>query len=276
MKDNIRIAIVQPKPYPSFDDPRNIGHALQLMEKCRGEQLDVICFPEYFPCLGDREMGSAARKFNSYVIAGIVEEEGGKRYGTATLYNRAGRVAGRQRKFSVGVLERNRVGISPGDGVFRVFETDFGRIGMPVCIDFWGQPEAGRQLSSQGVDIVFNPSLFPVLRGHWKTGALVRAFDNFVPVVGINTADYNAVFGEKRVHQHGGGSFILQPPKMLARDDFNRWANGLDDVENWVLLELDQLEQVCVAEVNLASAARFRIEFFDRFGFKRADERTGM
>jgi predicted amidohydrolase len=270
MKDSIRIAIVQPKPYPSLDDPRNIGHALQLMDKCRGEALDVICFPEYFPCLGDREMGSAARKFSSYVIAGIVEEEGGKRYTTATLYNRSGRVAGRQRKFSIGSVERSRVGISPGDGVFRVFETDFGRIGMPVCIDFWGQPEAARQLSSQGVDIIFNPGLFPVLRGHWKAGAMVRAFDNFVPVVGVNTADYNALFGEKRVHQYGGGSFILQPPKMLSRDDFNRWASGLDNVENWFLAELDELEQVYVGEVNLAGAARFRNEFFERFGFKRA------
>ncbi len=275
MKDNIRIAIVQPKPYPSFDDPRNIGHALQLMEKCRGEQLDVICFPEYFPCLGDREMGSAARRFNSYVIAGIIEEEGGKRYNTATLYNRAGRIVGRQRKLCVGAVERSKIGISPGDGVFRVFETDFARIGMPVSIDFWGQPEAGRQLSRQEVDIVFNPGLFPVLRGHWKTGALVRAFDNFLPVVGINSADYNALIGEKRVHQYGGGSFILQPPKMLARDDFNRWANGLDNIENWVLAELDRLEQVYVADVNLAGAARFRIEFFNRFGFKRSDEQAG-
>ena len=77
MKDNIRIAIIQPKPYPSVDDPRNIGHALQLMEKCQGEELDVICFPECFPFLGERELGSAARKFNSYLIAGMTEEEGG-------------------------------------------------------------------------------------------------------------------------------------------------------------------------------------------------------
>ena len=97
----------------------------------------------------------------------------------------------------------------------------------------------------------------------------MRAFDNFVPVVGVNTADYNALFGEKRVHQHGGGSFTLQPPKMLARDDFNRWARGLDNIEDWVLVELDELEQVHIAEVNLAGARRFRPEFFNRFGFKR-------
>ena len=269
MKENIRIAIIQPKPYPSPEDPRNIGHALQLVEKCRGEELDVVCLPEYFPALGEREIGSAASRLNSYVIAGMIEEEGGKRYNSSVLFNRAGRPTGRQRKFSVGAIERERLGISAGDGVFRVFETDFGKIGIPVGIDFWGQPEAGRQLSYQGVDIVFNPSAFSVLRGHWKTGALVRAFDNFVPVVGINTADYNAMYGEKRVHQHGGGSFILQPPKMLDKDDFNRWARSTNNIENWAVLELDELEQVRVAEVNLASAERFRSEFFNRFGFKK-------
>jgi predicted amidohydrolase len=269
MKDNIRIAIIQPKPYPSMDDPRNIGHALQLMEKCQGEELDVICFPEYFPFLGERELGSAARKFNSYLIAGLAEEEGGMRYNTATIFSRAGRVVGRQRKFNVGALERERLGISSGDGVFRAFTTDFGKIGIPVCIDFWGQPEAGRHLADLGVDIVFNISAFPVLRGHWKTGCMVRAFDNFMPVVGVNTADYNALFGEKRVHQHGGGSFTLQPPRMIAKDDFNRWARGLDNIASWVQVELDQLEQVHIAEVNLTCARRFRGEFFNRFGFKR-------
>lgn len=269
MKDIIRIALIQPKPYPAWDDPRNIGHALQLMEKCRGEDLDVICFPENFPFLGEKEIGSAARKFGAYVIAGIVEEEGGKRYNTATLFNRSGRLVGRQRKFSVGPLEREKLCISGGDGVFRAFATDFGKIGFPVGIDFWGQPEAARQLTDQGADIIFNPSVFSTLRGHWKTGALVRSFDNFVPVAGCNTADYNALFGEKRVHQHGGGSFVVQPPRMLDKDDFQRWARGLDTIESWVQMELDELEQVYMGEVNLATPRRMRAEFFSRFGFLR-------
>ena len=81
MKDSIRIAIIQPKPYPSPEDPRNIGHALLLLEKCSAEELDVVCFPEYFPYAGDREIAAAARKMNAYIIAGMVEEEGGKLLG---------------------------------------------------------------------------------------------------------------------------------------------------------------------------------------------------
>lgn len=269
MKDVIRVAIIQPKPYPSFDDPRNIGHALQLMEGCQGEDVDLICFPEYFPFLGEREIGAAARKYKSYIIAGMVEEEGGVRFNTATLFSPAGRIVGRQRKFNIGTLEREKLGISPGDGVFRAFSTDFGKIGMPVCIDMWGQPEAARQLVDQGADVLFNICVFPILRGHWRTGALVRAFDNFIPIVGVNTADYNAQFGDKRVHQFGGGSFIMHPPRMLDKDDFQRWARGLNDLVNWVQVELDELEQVSIGEVNLVTPRRLRSVFFNRFGFRR-------
>jgi hypothetical protein len=34
-------------------------------------------------------------------------------------------------------------------------------------------------------------------------------------------------------------------------------------------LELDELEQVAIADVNLGTARRFRREFWDRFGFQR-------
>lgn len=268
MKDSIRVALIQPKPYPSFDDPRNIGHALMLLERCRGEKLDVVCLPEYFPYMGEEELASAARKLESYLVAGLVEAEGDKLYNTATLFDRKGNILGRQRKRNVGAMER-KMGIAPGDGVYRAFGTDFGKIGIPVCIDFWGQPEAARQLTDQGVDIIFNGSIFPLLRGHWKTGALVRAFDNFLAVVGVNTSDYNSLLQGKRIHQHGGRSFVLQPPRLLDKDDFSRWLRSLDNVQDWVQVELDDLEQVYCADVNLSTVRRMRREFWNRFGFHR-------
>jgi predicted amidohydrolase len=269
MKDMIRVAIIQPKPYPTFDDPRNIGHALMLLEKCRGEKLDLVCFPEYFPYQGEKELGTAARQLDAYLVAGLVETEGERLFNTATLFDRSGRLFGRQRKRNLGVLEREQLGISPGDGVFRAFTTDFGKIGLPVCIDFWGQPEAGRQLADQGVDLIVNIAIFPILRGHWKHGALVRAFDNFVPVIGVNTADYNALINGRRIHQHGGHSFVIQLPKVLDREDFRRWFKSFDTVGDWVRTELDPLEQVHIVEVDLRTARRFRREFWGRFGFQR-------
>ena len=202
-------------------------------------------------------------------MAGLVESEGDRLYNTATLFDRSGRIFGRQRKRNLGVLEREQMGISPGDGVFRAFTTDFGKIGITVCIDFWGQPEAGKTACRPGVDIIFNIAIFPILRGHWKQGALVRAFDNFVPVVGVNTADYNALINGRRIHQHGGQSFVIQLPKVLDREDFRRWFKGLDATDDWVRTELDQLEQIHIVEVDLRTARRFRREYWDRFGFQR-------
>ena len=168
MKDVIRVALIQPKPYPSFEDPRNIGHAMMLLDKCRGEELDVICFPEYFPYQGEEELAAAARQCRSYIIAGLVESEGDKLYNTATLFDRSGRILGRQRKCNVGALERNQLGISPGDRIYRAFVTDFGKIGIPVCIDFWGQPEAGKQLADQSADIIFNISIVIAFQYYFK------------------------------------------------------------------------------------------------------------
>lgn len=270
MKDTIKVALIQPKPYPSFDDPKNIVQAMMLLDKCRGEKLDVICFPEYFPYQGEEELSDAARRLESYLVAGLVEPEGDRLYNTATLFDRSGRILGRQRKRSVGALERHQLGISPGDGTFKAFSTDFGKVGLPVCIDFWGQPEAARQLAAQDADIVFNISIFPILRDHWKTGATVRAFDHFTPVVGVNTADYNALIQGKRVHQYGGGSFILQPPRMLDKEDFRRWVRSLNNLNDWTRAELDNLEQVYLDEVHLGTSRRFRREFLNRFGFSQS------
>lgn len=269
MKDIVRVAIIQPKPYPSFDDPRNVGHALQLLEKCRGEELDVICFPEYFPYVGERELGGAARDLKAYLVAGLVEAEGDKLYNTATLFDRFGRIQGRQRKHNVTALERDRLGISGASASFQAFATDFGKIGIPVCVDFWGQPEAGRQLAGQGVEIVFNMAMFPVLRDHWVKAASVRAFDNFMAVVGVNNADYNALVDGKRIHQYGGKSFVIAPPKILIKEDFARWFRSLRGVDDWIQVQMGELEQIHVAQINLTSVRRFRQEFFNRLGVLR-------
>lgn len=269
MKDNIRVAMIQPKPYPEFADPRNLGHALMLLEKLRGEPVDLVCFPEYFPYHGEEELAQAARRLETHIVAGLVEQDGDRLYNTATLIDRSGRVLGRQRKRNVGALERDRLGISPGDNIFRAFATDFGKVGIPVCIDFWGQPDAAGQLADQEAEIIFNISIFPILRGHWKTGAMVRAFDNFMPVVGVNTADYNALIDGKHYHQHGGGSFALQPPKLLDRQAFNRWFRSFDNVRDWQLIELEELEQIHLQDINLSTVRRYRRDFWKRFGIER-------
>ena len=269
MKETLRVALVQAKPYPELDDPRNVGHAIKLLEQCRGKNVDVACLPEYFPWAGEEVLADMARRLRCYIVAGLIEIAGDRRYNTATLIDRQGRLVGRQRKVNVGKMERQRLGVVSGDDAFRLFDTDLGRIGLPVCIDLWGQPEAARALSNMGADLIINQSIFPILRGHWKYGALVRAFDNFVPMVGINTADFNSRIGGRVYRQYGGGSFFIQPPRVVDKDDFRLWMRSLDDLAGWIIVELDSREQVYIGDIDLGTTRRYRFEFWRQLGFQR-------
>jgi predicted amidohydrolase len=270
MKDNVRVALVQGKPYPELGDPHNVGHAIKLLEQCQGKSVDVACLPEYFPWVGEEILAEMGRKLGCYIVAGLVEHLGHKQFNTATLFDRDGKIVGRQRKANLGSLERRFFGVGPGDDPGQIFETDFGRIGLSVGIDFWGQPQAAQTLTDQGADLIINQTTFLNLRGHWKSSALVRSFDNFIPVVGINAAPFNSKIGGRVYHQHGGHSLIIQPPKLVSEDDFKIWLRSLDSLERWVTLELDEREQVSFEELDLRTTRRFRAEFWRYFGFHRS------
>lgn len=272
MKDIVRVVLIQGKPYSELHDPRNVGHAIKLLDGCRGEDLDVACLPEYFPWTGEEILAEAARKLRCYIVAGLVEDLGDKRFNTATLFDRGGSIVGRQRKAYPGTMERGHFGIAPGDGNFKVFSTDFGKIGIPVAIDFWGQPEAARTLTDKGAELIINQSTFPILRGHWKQSALVRAFDNFIPVVGINTADFNCRVHERVYRHHGGRSIIIQPPRLVSKDDFGLWLRSLDSLQGWVTVELDEREQVYFGEVDLRTTRRYRTDLWRSLGIRRCSD----
>ena len=269
MKDTVRVALIQGKPYAELDNPRNVGHAIRLLEQCRGKDLDVACLPEYFPWTGEEILADAARELRCYIVAGVVEQLADKRYSTATLFDREGLIVGRQRKASPGDMEQRYFGICPGDEGFKVFGTDFGKIGLPVSIDFWGQPEAAQVLTDKGAELIINQSIFPILRDHWKEAALVRAFDNFIPVVGINTADFNWRVKGRAYHHFGGKSIIIQPPQLVSRNDFGLWLRGLDSLTAWVQVELDDREQVYFGEIDLRTSRDYRAELWRRLGIRR-------
>jgi len=269
MKETVRVALIQAKPYPEMDNPRNVGHAIRFLEQCRGKNVDVACLPEYFPWAGEGILADMAQKLRCYIAAGLVENAGDRRFNTAVLFDRDGRIVGRQRKVNLGGIDRHHFGFVPGDGTFRVFDTDFARIGLPVGIDFWGQPEGARSITDKGADLIINQSIFPILRGHWKHTVLVRSFDNFIPVVGINAADFNCRV-DGRVYRHqGGGSMIAQPPRVASEHDFRLWLRSLDNLEGWVTLELDEREQVYIGEVDLGTTSRFRAQFWHHLGIRR-------
>ena len=262
-----KIILIQALPASRLDSRENLTRALTLLKGCQGQEADLICFPEYCPFLGEEELAAAAARLQAHIIAGLVEEAGGTRYNTATLFDRRGRLLGRQRKHTLGTLERRGFGVVPGEG-WQVWDTDFGRLGAPVCIDFWGQPEAARHLAAQGVDLIVNPAIFPLLRGYWQTGALTRAFDYYLPVVGVNTAAGVANIYRRNYTLQGGRSFAIQPTAPADKAELSRQVRAWDDLSEWIVLSSGENEAILTVNLDLKGPRRWRPVIRERFGIK--------
>ena len=77
------------------------------------------------------------------VINLITEGSDGEERNSVLAFDRDGRVVGRHHKFELYGSEREE--LTPGSAV-TVFETPFGRVGLLVCADIYGQPAMHREL----------------------------------------------------------------------------------------------------------------------------------
>lgn len=73
--------------------------------------------------------------------------------------------------------EVNEQGITPGSEV-RVFQADFGKVGVMICYDSWF-PDVAQLLSLKGAEIILFPNA-----GHQAEVLYARSMDNCVRIVG--------------------------------------------------------------------------------------------
>ena len=183
-------------------------------EKLRDENVDILCLPEkwnatsisYKTVTDDssflRDMSNFSRKYNIYVILGALGEKvKDKVYVTAYLFDKKGDIIGKQRKIHLYAFETKR--FSKGSE-FKVFETDFGKIGIAVCFDLNAFPEVGRAFALKGTDIIFNPVMvFEEGIENWHIYLKSRALENRMPIVGVNSVGKaplgNSVTGESLI-----------------------------------------------------------------------------
>jgi aliphatic nitrilase len=77
-------------------------------------------------------IGEMARKYGTYVVAGINERENKSLYNTLLFFDREGRIMGKHRKFKPTGSEKLVWG--EGDGsTHKVYDTDIGRLGGLIC-----------------------------------------------------------------------------------------------------------------------------------------------
>jgi beta-ureidopropionase len=177
----------------------NLARAEAVLVRAAASRPDIVCLPETFNLMNvsyDRaadvaepvpgpttdRMAAVARKHGMYLVCSLVERAGGDAFTAAVLIDRRGRIDGTYRKLHP-TLHEFDMGIRPGDRP-RVFETDFGRVGILICFDI-AYPECWREIRALGAEIVFWPSAYPgglLLQG--------RACDNEIYVVSSTRRNY--------------------------------------------------------------------------------------
>jgi predicted amidohydrolase len=157
---------------PALQD--NVEKARQFIARAALDRPDIVCLPETFASLG---MGYAragdvaepvpgpitemameqARKHRTNIVCPLLEKRGAAVYNSAVVINRQGEIAGIYEKLhpvtsSFDFTEFEH-GVTPGKEP-KVFDLDFGRIGILICFDMLWAKEWAR-LGEMGAEVVF-------------------------------------------------------------------------------------------------------------------------
>ncbi|MDP6777758.1 MAG: carbon-nitrogen hydrolase family protein [Candidatus Latescibacteria bacterium] len=153
---------------------KNLAAAERLLTQAAAVEPDIVCLQELFSLTGipvahwpgaaetvpgptSERIGALAKHFGSYVVCPILEQKGDRIYNASVLIDREGGIEGIYHKIHPTIPELE-VGVVPGESV-KVFETEFGRVGILVCFDVVF-PDRWREAKAKGAEIVFWPSAY--------------------------------------------------------------------------------------------------------------------
>ncbi len=196
----VRVGTVYLRPRQSTPE-NNLKLWCEQIDAAGKLGLDIVCLGETITRVGTnasladvaelvpgpatQRLGEAARRNNIWVVAGLTERARDVVYNTAVLLDRQGRVAGTYRKTHL-PREEWKQGVRPGQE-YPVFDTDFGRIAIQICYD-WFFPEPAAIFALKGAEIIFAPTWGNTLPDRdgmvdGETTFRVRARDNGVYMV---------------------------------------------------------------------------------------------
>jgi len=114
---NVRVATINYRPRDSKSSSENLEKFSELIAKAAAQKADIVCLPEESTLAGTelnyisasetipgpstKFLGSVARKYNLYIVAGILERQGDVVYNTSVIIGRTGNLEGKYRKLSL-------------------------------------------------------------------------------------------------------------------------------------------------------------------------------
>lgn len=195
---------------PAVQD--NIQRAARMIDIAALDRPDIVCLPELFGSLWtphDRAAEVAepvpgpttdvaagkARQYGTYIICPLYEKRGDAVYNSAVVIDRRGQIVGVYEKrhpvTSSFDFTQFESGVTPGQEL-KVFDLDFGRIGILLCFDInW--PGDWARLKEMGAEVVFWPSgadggfalqAFAWLHHYYVVSAVISAHGYILDITG--------------------------------------------------------------------------------------------
>jgi agmatine deiminase len=188
------------------------------------ERKDVALLAETIPGESTSVLSSLAKELNVVIIAPIFEvDSGGNFHNTAAVIDADGTLLGAYRKTHIphDPFFYEKSYFEESDSGYRVFSTHHLTFGVLICYDQWF-PEAARNNSLQGADVIFYPSAIGYLEGDslsysewisaWETIQRSHAIAN-----GVHIAVVNRLGREGKI-SFWGSSFVCDAfGKVLKR-----------------------------------------------------------
>ena len=188
-----------------------------------------------------QEMSELCKELNVVLPISYFEKSNNAYFNSVAVIDSDGTILGNYRKSHIpdapGYLEKYY--FNPGNTGFKVWDTNFGKIGIGICWDQWF-PEAARIMALKGAEILFYPTAIGnELRidydssDAWQRAMQGHAVSNIVPVVASNRIGVEEV--QNQSNGFYGRSFISDHTGKILKE-------GSRDKEEILIAEVD-LEQ---------------------------------
>ena len=185
-----------------------------------------------------KQMSELAKKLNVVLPISFFEKDNNAYFNSIAVINADGNILGKYRKSHIpdgpGYLEKYY--FNPGNTGFKVWDTNFGKIGIGICWDQWF-PEAARIMALKGAEILFYPTAIgdELMSDYDSSGAWQRVMQghaaaNIMPVVASNRIGSESVKGQ--VNGFYGKSFICDRSGKII-------SEASKDKEEIILADID-------------------------------------
>lgn len=190
---NVKIGLLQVDHVQEESREVKYGRLLRLAEACLKEGAELVFFPEAYQYTSERDIveepsvlrqaanawkdrcSELARAYHAYIVPWDYEADAqGKVYNSSYILDREGREIGRYRKCHLTYEEQLKL---THGSEFKVFDLDFGKVGIMICFDNYF-PESARVLGTLGAELVLYPLYGDTLNPQWETKLRARAMDN--------------------------------------------------------------------------------------------------